>query len=143
MLTLESAQVHKFRSCKQPVIELFCDAGGYPARLAAVIFIDGKSHYTDYAPPTELLEMFKRRRDQQIMGLEILASALGLSTFAKLVKGRNVRLWSDNVGGENATRRASAKSFDHNCLVHCIWMFAAEHGLGLQVDNSVSNYSSV
>ena len=52
------------------------------------------------------------------MTLEILAIALGLSTFASEVRGRNVVVFSDNTGAEAASRRGSASSFDHCKLIH-------------------------
>ena len=45
----------------------------------------------------------------------------GMSTFKKLISGRNVHIYSDNAGAEHATRRGMAKAFDHSCLVHGIW----------------------
>jgi len=35
-------------------------------------------------------------------------------------------IWSDNSGAEATTRKATAKAFDHLCLVHGIWLRAAE-----------------
>ena len=107
-------------------VELFCDAAGSPGRLAAVVYThDGRSLYTDMAPPAELMEFFKPRRDKQICGLELCAIALGLCTFADHCDGRCVRIWSDNAGSEHATRRGSAKAWDHTCVVHAIWVKAA------------------
>ena len=46
--------------------------------------------------------MFAIRRDMQIMGLELLAIVLGLSTFVAERRSRVVRVWTDNAGGEGA-----------------------------------------
>ena len=46
------------------------------------------------------------------MALDLLAVAVGLSTFGEMLGGYNVRVWTDNVGGEGA------RSQDHNLLVH-------------------------
>ncbi len=35
-------------------------------------------------------------------------------------------VWSDNTAAEAATRKATARSFDHLCLVHGIWLRAVE-----------------
>jgi len=133
-IVLGMAEVHMHHAVESQVIKLFCDARGSPARLAAVIFVNDQILFTDFAPPSSLLEMSRSRNDDQIMGLEMLASALGLSTFEDHIKGKNVCLWSDNVGGECASRRGSAKNFDNNCIVHCLWLYAARPKLGLQVE---------
>ena len=40
------------------------------------------------------------RRDSQIVALEAIAIALGLSTFSEELRGRKVVLYSDNTGAE-------------------------------------------
>ena len=84
---------------RQPV-NLFCDASGFPAYLGAVVMVDDKCYYTHMAPSSELMGMFRRRRDNQIMGLELLSISLGLCTFENLIRGRNVIVHSDNTGSE-------------------------------------------
>ena len=138
---MELSQEHLFTQDERGIIELFCDARGFPARLAAVIFIDGNIVYTDWAPPPHLLRIFESRKDSQIMGLELLAIALGLSTFLSEVADRKVRIWCDNVGGEQATRKGAAKQFDHNCIVHCLWLFAARFKIALQIERVPSEYN--
>ena len=49
-----------------------------------------------------------RREDNQIMGLELLAVALGLSSFSELVQGRHVVIHSDNAGAEWAIRKGES-----------------------------------
>ena len=83
----------------QPV-QLFCDASGSPAYSGAVLLLEDKCCFTHFAPPEYLLAKFKRRRDNQIMGLELLSISLGLSTFDELIRGRNVVIHSDNTGSE-------------------------------------------
>jgi hypothetical protein len=135
----------------QPV-HLFCDASGRPAHLGAVLFIDGRCCFTDYKPPEELVNKFRRRRDNQIMGLELLSISLGFCTFEQLIEGRNVVVHSDNTGSEVRTafaipkqcavahfplqaaiRRGTAVSLDHAQLVHTQWTQAAEQGLSLHI----------
>ena len=117
----------------EPAVNLFCDASGYPAYLGAVLFIDGRCYYTDFAPTSELLAMFKSRNDNQIMGLELLSISLGLCTFERLIRGRNVIVHSDNTGSEAAIRRGTAVSMDHAQLVHKQWTHIAEQGLRIHV----------
>ena len=105
-------------------VQLFADARGNPARVAAVLFIDGRIVYTDVAPPAPLVRLFQERRDNQIGGLEVLSIALGLATFETLLSGRCVNIFSDNAGSEWAVRSGAAKQFDHTCLVHSIWSMA-------------------
>ena len=68
------------------------------------------------------------------MSLELLSIALGLSSFAPWLKGRKVHVWSDNTGAEASTSRGSARSFDHTCLVHAVWLQAAKLGIDMRVD---------
>ena len=67
------------------------------------------------------MKQFTQRGDGQIMTLEILAIAVGLSTFAVEIKGERLFVFSDNVGAEGAVREGKAKSWDHAKLVHSIW----------------------
>ena len=99
------------------IIHLFCDARGNPPRVAAILFADGHVLYTDMEPSASTLACFRSRKDNQIMGLELLAIALGLSTFSMILRGRRVRVWSDNTGNEASLRKGRARAFDHNALV--------------------------
>ena len=132
-------------------VQLFCDASGYPAYLGAVLLLEDKCYFTHLEPPVYLLEQFKSRRDNQIMGLELLSISLGLSTFNELIRGRNVVIHSDNTGSEAcrvhlgcgphctfglwkaAIRRGTAVSMDHAQLVHAQWTQAAKLQLGVHV----------
>ena len=97
------------------------DARGVPPRCAAVLFIDGERLYTDGKPSDERMAAFDVREDNQIMTLEIIAIAVGLSTFAEELRGRKVVVFSDNTGAEAATRNGRAKCWDHCGLIHEIW----------------------
>ena len=114
-------------------VHLFCDASGRPAHLGAVLFVDNKCCFTHLKPPASLLECFRRRGDNQIMGLELLSISLGLCTFSDLIRGRNIVVHSDNTGAEAAIRRGSAVSLDHAQLVHTQWTHAALQGLSLHL----------
>ena len=81
-------------------VHLFCDASGRPAHLGAVLIMDDKCYFTHYVPPAEVVNGFRRRNDNQIMGLELLSISLGLCTFADLIRSRNVVVHSDNTGAE-------------------------------------------
>ena len=113
---------------------------GQPPRVAAVLFIDKKSFYSDWQPTDEVMKHFAPRRDAQIMGLEMLSIAFGLSQhqssapwpfglaplagiscFEDLLRNRNAVVYSDNVGAERAVAKGGAKAFDHTCIAHCIW----------------------
>ena len=80
--------------------------------------MDGRVLYTVTSPPARLLEQLRERHDKQIMSLEIVAILLAVATFAELLNGRRVVLYSDNAGAENSTIRGSAKAFDHNHMIH-------------------------
>ena len=64
------------------------------------------------------------RNDAQIMGLELLAISLGLSTFMYKIRNRKVVVHTDNLGAEWAARKATAKCWDHAQLVHAQWYHA-------------------
>ena len=65
-----------------------------------MLYIDGDWLYTDGAPGGRHTLRFQQRADKQITSLEILAIAVGLSTFEVELAGRKVVLWSDNSGAE-------------------------------------------
>jgi hypothetical protein len=58
-------------------VELFCDARGEPPRLAAVLLDGDTKVYTDLKPSADIMALFQDRSDNQIMGQELLAIALG------------------------------------------------------------------
>ena len=73
---------------------------GEPPHIAAVTF-DGKSwRFTHMEVPPKVVGSFRRRKDSQIMGLELLAIALSLNTFRDLLMHRSVVVHSDNTGSE-------------------------------------------
>ena len=51
------------------------------------------------------MQFFHKRSDGQITSLEILAIALGVSTFANSIAGRRLIVFSDNKGAEIATQK--------------------------------------
>ena len=65
--------------------------------------------YTDLETPSRLLALAQQRQDEQIMAQEILAIALGLCTFNDQLRGKCVRIWTDNVGAECERRRTNQK----------------------------------
>ena len=102
---------------KRKNAQLLCDARGSPARIAAVLRVDGEMHYTDMAPTQEMVDMLDTRRDDQIMAWELMSIALGVSTFGQRLRGRRVRIWSDNVGAENGFRAGASRARDHNLMI--------------------------
>ena len=84
----------------ESTVQMFCDARGSPAHLGAVLLIDDKCFFTHVEPARDIVEMFRPRRDKQIMGLELLSISLGLCTFRRWLKKRNVIIHSDNTGSE-------------------------------------------
>ncbi|CAK0791693.1 unnamed protein product, partial [Prorocentrum cordatum] len=133
VLELRLREVASWKQGDMPAAHMFCDARSTPPRAAAVIFIDGKILFTEYAPDAALMRNFKRRRDGQIMGLEVLAVALGLSSFEERLAGRALEVFSDNSGAERSVARASARDWDHAALVRGIWSLAARMSLSMWV----------
>ena len=100
VLGLSLAEVRDWVDNPQPVCHLFCDASGSPPHLGAVALVDGQAWWTHMPVPTSVLSSFKNRRDNQIMGLELLAISLGMCTFQWLLAGRSVVVHCDNTGSE-------------------------------------------
>ena len=100
VLQLEISEVHLWTPPPSAPVHLYVDARSTPPRCSAVLFADGLCHFTDGEPSERLMAQFKERADGQITSLEMLAMAVGLSTFADLLHGRKVVLFSDNRGAE-------------------------------------------
>lgn len=81
------------------------------------------------------------RNDSQIMALEQVAIALGLSTFLKELHNRKVIVWSDNTAAEAATKRGSAKSWDHCAIVHQTWAIAAKNHIHMWIERVGSKFN--
>ena len=134
VLNARLCELRPWNSIYTKPCRLFVDAAGMPARCAAVLWSAGNWDYTDGAPPAEIVASFRSRGDNQIMSLEVLAILLALTTFAAEVSGRRVVLYSDNCGAQHATARGSARSSDHNAMVHEIWEFAYQHQMLLWIE---------
>ena len=85
--------------CDEPV-HLFCDASSTPPHLGAVLYEGDECHWTHLEPPAKVLSQFRPRKDNQIMGLELLGISLGMSTFEERLRGRTVIIHCDNKGSE-------------------------------------------
>ena len=134
VLSLELSQTKPFLQDQRKPVHLFADARGEPARIAAVLLVDGQLLYTDCEPHPIMVQAFKERKDNQIMGWELFAIALGISAFVDLLRDRTVVVWSDNTGSESGTSKGRAKEFDHSCIIHCIWLFAAQNRMRLRIE---------
>ena len=134
VLQMELQQHWTWHELPWPWGHLYCDARGDPAHIAAVLFLDGQSLFCDMRVPESILSFFTKRRDNQILGLEMLSIALGLSSFAPMLANRRLIVWSDNTGAEAAAKHGTAKSFDHACLAHCLWTRAAQLSTHLHIE---------
>ena len=85
------------------------------------------------AVPEDILNLFKARKDNQIMGLELLSISLGLSSVERFLRKKRFVTHSDNTGSEAATRKGTARSWDHAQLVHAQWLHAAIMGIDMHV----------
>ena len=127
------AEIHPWVADKGEQVHLFCDASGKLAKLGAAIRVNGDWYYTCMRAPDELLQQFRHRRDNQIMGLELLAISMGLGTFRWLLEGRYVVVHCDNSGAEVSVRRGTSRAWDHAQLVHSQLLFALRHRMSLFV----------
>ena len=118
---------------EESVINVFCDARGTPARVGAVIVNGPSIKYTDWPPPQAVLDALVKRQDEQIMAQELIAIVVGLFIFLSEIRGRSVRIWTDNMGGEGSLHKGASRSWDHNMIAHGIWLFAARNDIALFV----------
>lgn len=100
VLEMDIVEERKFCGSSGSTGHLFTDARSTPPRVAAVLFLyvasvcfcmwlfpllyvyrDGKISHCDMEVPEQLMESFRARKDNQIMGLEILSIALGLCSL--------------------------------------------------------------
>ena len=100
VLELELCELRRWKEVELPAMHLFCDASGNPAHLGAVLFVDGDVIWTHMEPAPHVLPAFRHRKNNQIMGLELLAISLGLCTFEFWLRGKRVVIHSDNTGSE-------------------------------------------
>ena len=121
VLTFEIAEERAWKSNEGHIFHVFCDARGNPPHVAAVVLARNQCWYTHMPIAEPLLGFFSVRRDNQIMGLELLGIALALSTFGELLRGRRVVFHCDNSGAEFAFRRGVAKAWDHCQLIQAMW----------------------
>ena len=103
MLSKEIVEFHEWAAPMGRPVHLFADARGNPAHVGAVLIIDGACYWTHSSVPSHLMCRFRRREDQQIMGLELLGMALGVSTFANMIQQRKLVIHCDNTGAEAST----------------------------------------
>lgn len=82
------------------IVQLLCDASSSPPEVGAVLLIDDTCYFTHMSVPHNVVDMFRRREDNQIMALELLGISLGLCTFQAELKGRRVVIHCDNKGSE-------------------------------------------
>lgn len=82
VLVLDWSVSRRWQPENSPSAHLFCDARGSPARIAAVLYLDKKWYFSDLAPPAKVISACNFcRRDNQIMGLEILSIAFGANRY--------------------------------------------------------------
>ncbi len=149
-------------SAERP-LHLFTDASGTPPYLGAVLFDGEVWRFTHMAAPEVITQCFKKRSDNQIMGLELLGISLGLSTFQRQLHGRSVVIHCDNSGAEVcgsyavvgavfvavcglccvqvSVSKGSARSWDHAQLVHAQWLHVAREHMQIwvqRVDTAVN-----
>lgn len=100
VLMMELAELHQWETTDDAIVHLFCDASSTPPHLGAVLFVDGQCLWTHRPLESHVMSFFQSRKDNQIMGLELLGVSLGLSTFAQYVTKRRVVIHCDNSGAE-------------------------------------------
>ena len=100
MLQSGLAELRQWKQKQVAPAHLFCDARGCPPHLGAVLFIDWRQLWCHMPAPVTIVDSLRCRRDNQIMGLQLLSISLGFSSFERELKGRHVVVHSDNTGAE-------------------------------------------
>ena len=118
ILSLDLGEEHSWEAPTSPPLHLFVDARGSPFRCAAVLFTQNGCMYTDGKPSNAIVSNLQQRHDDQIMAMEALAIALGLSTFAPELHKRKVIVYSDNTAAEVIL--FSSKCFIETCCVQSL-----------------------
>ena len=67
---------------KMVKVNMFCDAASNPPKIAAILFTNGKPIFTKLDVDKAMLRKFEPRKDNSIMGLEILSVLLGVSIIS-------------------------------------------------------------
>ena len=133
VLRLGITETQRWECKAEQPLHLFTDARGRPPHLGAVLFDGSRWCYSHMEAPAHVLSQFVSRKDNQIMGLELLGISLGLSTFEAELRGRAVVVHCDNTGAEVACDKGTARSWDHAQLVHAQWLHAAREHMQLYV----------
>ena len=111
-LQSEIAEERVWSATPLPPVHVFGDASGSPPQLGVVVCADAVWYWTYLAPGDSVMQPFARRRDCQIMGLELLAISLAMCTFERILRGRTVVVHCDNSGAE-------VRSFGSCVLLAC------------------------
>ena len=133
VLGLDLVEKRQWRQSQRSTLHLFTDASSTPGHLGAVMFYGGCCLWCHLPVQDAVYELFKRRRDQQIMALELLAISMAIDTFADHLRDRRVVIHCDNKGSEACIRRGSARSMDHAQIVHAQWLRLAELGVDAHI----------
>ena len=112
-------------------VDVFSDAAGDPAHLAAVLVAQGVFSFAHRPAGRELLNKLVPRKDAQIAALEMLAALMGLHTFADALRCTTVVVWIVNTAAERVFFRGSGRCANHNRIAHLLWSRALEHNVAL------------
>ena len=134
VLGRDVAETRPWRGDAREPVLVFSDARGAPARIAAVVVLDGAVEFADLAPPPECIGQLARRSDGQIAGLELLSVLLAIGTWGERLRGRAVRFFSDNTIAEWALRKGAAAALDHDAIVYQFWLLVGVLGLRVRID---------
>ena len=119
VLRLGLAELRRWEDVPRAPMHVFCGASGSPPHLGAVVFDGNDWWWTHMEPPAHMLACFRRRADNQIMALELLAINLALGTFAVILKGGRVVIHSDNTGSEVGRVARSPRSWVSCFVARC------------------------
>ena len=73
VLRSDLCEVREWSAPEKEPVQLFCDARGSPPHMGVVIFVDNQCWWAHSIVSDETLARFRSRRDNQIMGLELLS----------------------------------------------------------------------
>ena len=101
--------------------------------VSAVLWIHGRFYYTYSLVPSYIIEQLLERGDKQIGVAECLALIVFLASFAHLLRGTLLTLYTDNQGVLGSVINGSSTAPEMNAIIGSIWLHVSAHHISLDV----------
>ena len=125
LLISEPVRVVGAYSSQREVVHMFTDAAG-EGGLCALLHARRRWYGCHMTTPRDVYSMLCRRKDEQILALEMLAVLIAIDTFLDLIADCAVVFHIDNAGVVGILRCGAARAPDHNILSFSFWAQVAQ-----------------